>query len=63
MSQPPNAGKSSLPPPPSEAESLDAPLHMIGFEFEELSAKRVAGRLPITSKCCQVLLLSLTHLR
>ncbi|KAF3972266.1 hypothetical protein CMV_004204 [Castanea mollissima] len=32
---------------------LDAPLHAIGFEIEDLSPQRVTGRLPITNKCCQ----------
>ncbi|KAK9991944.1 hypothetical protein SO802_026929 [Lithocarpus litseifolius] len=32
---------------------LDAPLHAIGFEIEELSPQKVTGRLPITHKCCQ----------
>ncbi|KAK9084454.1 hypothetical protein Scep_030925 [Stephania cephalantha] len=34
---------------------LDLPLHTIGFEIQELSPKRVAGRLKVTEKCCQVL--------
>lgn len=53
MNQPPNAGGDLLPPPPSKTELLDAPLHTFGFEFEELSAKKVSGRLLITPKCCQ----------
>ncbi|KAK9147157.1 hypothetical protein Sjap_007060 [Stephania japonica] len=32
---------------------LDLPLHTIGFEIEELSPKRVAGRMKVTEKCCQ----------
>ncbi|PON93093.1 Phenylacetic acid degradation-related domain containing protein [Trema orientale] len=45
------------PPPPdgssSKTHALDAPLHAIGFQIEELSPTRVTGRLPITLKCCQ----------
>ncbi|KAI9119746.1 hypothetical protein K1719_009135 [Acacia pycnantha] len=37
----------------SRTADLDAPLHAIGFEIDELSAHRVTGRLPITRKCCQ----------
>ncbi|KAF7146316.1 hypothetical protein RHSIM_Rhsim04G0249500 [Rhododendron simsii] len=37
------------PPPPSsnliKTESVDAPLHAIGFELEDLSPERVTGRL------------------
>ncbi|XP_047941169.1 1,4-dihydroxy-2-naphthoyl-CoA thioesterase 1-like [Salvia hispanica] len=53
MNQPPNTGKNSLALPPSETESLDAPLHMIGFKFDELSAKKVSGCVLITPQCCQ----------
>ncbi|OIW08273.1 hypothetical protein TanjilG_21739 [Lupinus angustifolius] len=34
---------------------LDAPLHAIGFEFDEISAHRVAGHLLVTLKACQPL--------
>ncbi|CAL1414250.1 unnamed protein product [Linum trigynum] len=34
-------------------ENLDAPLHLLGFEIEELSPSKVAGRLLITEKCVQ----------
>ncbi|CAL0303798.1 unnamed protein product [Lupinus luteus] len=34
---------------------LDAPLEAIGFEFDELSAHRVAGHLLVTLKACQPL--------
>lgn len=54
---PPNAGGNPLPPP---TDLLDAPLHMFGFEFDELTAEKVSGHLLITPKCCQVLLLLLT---
>ncbi|XP_002464060.1 1,4-dihydroxy-2-naphthoyl-CoA thioesterase 1 [Sorghum bicolor] len=32
---------------------LDAPLHALGFEMEELSPSRLTGRLPVTRICCQ----------
>jgi hypothetical protein len=38
---------------PNMAE-LDAPLHALGFQMEELSPSRVAGRLIVTPTCCQV---------
>ncbi|XP_027338578.1 1,4-dihydroxy-2-naphthoyl-CoA thioesterase 1-like isoform X2 [Abrus precatorius] len=37
----------------SKTASLDAPLHLIGFEIEDLSPQRVSGRLLVTQKCCQ----------
>ncbi|XP_024022952.1 1,4-dihydroxy-2-naphthoyl-CoA thioesterase 1 [Morus notabilis] len=36
-----------------KTEAVDVPLHLIGFEIEELSPNKVSGRLPITPKCCQ----------
>ncbi|KAG6413650.1 hypothetical protein SASPL_126364 [Salvia splendens] len=54
MNQPPDTGKNSLALPASETESLDAPLHMIGFKFDEFSAKKVSGRVLITPQCCLV---------
>ncbi|GAB2294195.1 hypothetical protein Dimus_028413 [Dionaea muscipula] len=39
---------------PSMTEVVDLPLHLIGFEIEELTAEKVAGRLPVTEKCCQL---------
>ncbi|GFZ13815.1 thioesterase superfamily protein [Actinidia rufa] len=44
------------PPPPSSSsktELLDAPLHAIGFEIEDLSPDKITGRLQVTHKCCQ----------
>lgn len=47
------------PASPAAADSrammaeLDAPLHALGFEMEELSPSRLTGRLPITPICCQ----------
>ncbi|KAF3456427.1 hypothetical protein FNV43_RR01077 [Rhamnella rubrinervis] len=37
----------------TKTEALDAPLHAMGFQIEELSAYRITGRLPVTDKCCQ----------
>ncbi|CAA0829877.1 1-4-dihydroxy-2-naphthoyl-CoA thioesterase 1 [Striga hermonthica] len=37
----------------SKTEILDAPLHMIGFELDEVSASKVSGHLIITPECCQ----------
>ncbi|XP_076928308.1 1,4-dihydroxy-2-naphthoyl-CoA thioesterase 1-like [Bidens hawaiensis] len=36
-----------------KTETLDAPLHAIGFQIDELSPKKVTGRLPVTHKACQ----------
>ncbi|XP_042483344.1 1,4-dihydroxy-2-naphthoyl-CoA thioesterase 1 isoform X2 [Macadamia integrifolia] len=33
--------------------AVDLPLEIIGFEIEELSPQKVAGRLKVTQKCCQ----------
>ncbi|KAJ4969483.1 hypothetical protein NE237_016184 [Protea cynaroides] len=32
---------------------VDIPLKLIGFEIEEFSPQKVAGRLKVTPKCCQ----------
>ncbi|KAB1206174.1 hypothetical protein CJ030_MR7G014347 [Morella rubra] len=40
--------------PMSKTDVLDPPLHAIGFEIEELSPRRVTGRLHVTQTCCQV---------
>ncbi|GAB2303477.1 1,4-dihydroxy-2-naphthoyl-CoA thioesterase 1, partial [Dionaea muscipula] len=51
--------RSQSSPPPSDprallvTEAVDAPLHLIGFQIEELSPAKVAGHLPVTAKCCQ----------
>ncbi|KAK9288093.1 hypothetical protein L1049_016540 [Liquidambar formosana] len=37
----------------SKTAALDAPLHAIGFEIQELSPHKVTGRLQVTPKCCQ----------
>ncbi|CAA0820571.1 1-4-dihydroxy-2-naphthoyl-CoA thioesterase 1 [Striga hermonthica] len=37
----------------SKTEILDAPLNMIGFELDEVSASKVSGHLIITPECCQ----------
>jgi len=31
----------------------DKALHALGFEFTTISAREVAGRLPVTATCCQ----------
>ncbi|KAI3686973.1 hypothetical protein L1987_80663 [Smallanthus sonchifolius] len=36
-----------------KTEALDAPLHAIGFQIDELSPQKVTGRLPVTHKACQ----------
>ncbi|CAI0425673.1 unnamed protein product [Linum tenue] len=36
-----------------KTEDLDAPLHLLGFEIEEVSPSKVTGRLLITEKCVQ----------
>lgn len=41
------------PTAPNKTEELDAPLHAVGFEIEELSPEKVTGRLHVTEKCCQ----------
>lgn len=33
---------------------LDAPLHALGFQMDELSPSRLTGRLLVTPTCCQV---------
>jgi len=38
----------------SKTAALDQPLHLMGFEIEELSPQKISGRLPVTHKCCQV---------
>ncbi|KAK4432129.1 1,4-dihydroxy-2-naphthoyl-CoA thioesterase 1 [Sesamum alatum] len=40
-------------PSSSKTELLDAPLHTLGFEIDELSAHKVSGHFLVTSKCCQ----------
>ncbi|XXG78854.1 hypothetical protein AAC387_Pa09g0030 [Persea americana] len=37
----------------SKTESLDLPLHALGFEIEEISPEKVTGRLKVTQRCCQ----------
>ncbi|XP_024994348.1 1,4-dihydroxy-2-naphthoyl-CoA thioesterase 1 [Cynara cardunculus var. scolymus] len=50
------------PPPPlldsamdshPNTEALDAPLHAIGFQIDELTPHKVTGRLHVTAKACQ----------
>uniref|UniRef100_A0A2P2J2X7 Uncharacterized protein MANES_03G213200 n=1 Tax=Rhizophora mucronata TaxID=61149 RepID=A0A2P2J2X7_RHIMU len=37
----------------SKTETLDVPLHLLGFEIEDLSPHKVTGRLLVTHKCVQ----------
>ncbi|CAN1177500.1 1,4-dihydroxy-2-naphthoyl-CoA thioesterase 1 [Linum perenne] len=37
----------------SKTQHLDAPLHLLGFEIEQLSPSKVSGRLLVTNKCVQ----------
>ncbi|XP_010279673.1 PREDICTED: 1,4-dihydroxy-2-naphthoyl-CoA thioesterase 1-like [Nelumbo nucifera] len=39
--------------PSNKRPAVDAPLHAIGFELEELSPEKVTGRLKVTPSCCQ----------
>ncbi|XP_048628330.1 1,4-dihydroxy-2-naphthoyl-CoA thioesterase 1 isoform X1 [Brassica napus] len=39
----------------SKTKALALPLHILGFEIDELSTTRVTGRLPVSQICCQVL--------
>lgn len=43
------------PPPPtsSSKEALDAPLSLLGFQFDDITPQMITGRLPVTEKCCQ----------
>jgi hypothetical protein len=38
----------------SKTAELDAPLHALGFEIEEVSPSRMTGRLVVTPICVQV---------
>lgn len=42
------------PPPAGEAFKVDRALQALGFEFTRVTAREVAGRLPVTETCCQV---------
>ncbi|KQK13726.1 1,4-dihydroxy-2-naphthoyl-CoA thioesterase 1 [Brachypodium distachyon] len=37
----------------TKTEELDAPLHALGFEIDEVSPSRLTGRLLVTPTCCQ----------
>ncbi|GMH28626.1 hypothetical protein Nepgr_030469 [Nepenthes gracilis] len=50
---PPSSSSSSQSLAPPQAESVDIPLHTIGFVFEVFSPQKVSGRLLVTEKCCQ----------
>lgn len=44
----------SQPTPPEKTEALDAPLHAVGFEIEEVTPQKVSGHLRVSQKSCQV---------
>ncbi|KAL3000512.1 hypothetical protein AAZX31_09G216200 [Glycine max] len=46
-----NVGRSIQSPSLKTAE-VDVPLHLIGFEIQDLSPQRVSGHLSVTQKCC-----------
>ncbi|KMS98620.1 hypothetical protein BVRB_3g070180 [Beta vulgaris subsp. vulgaris] len=46
-------GCSSTTSATCKTAELDAPLHTIGFEFDDLSPSSVSGHLFVTPKCCQ----------
>ncbi|KAK8953492.1 hypothetical protein KSP40_PGU007151 [Platanthera guangdongensis] len=52
------AGASNIPISPPrfkpETSELDAPLHVLGFQIDVLSATTVTGHLRLTDSCCQV---------
>ncbi|CAA3017961.1 Hypothetical predicted protein [Olea europaea subsp. europaea] len=54
-SPPPAAAGGNKVPPSSSSKTaeLDAPLHAIGFEIDDLSPNKVTGHLLVTPKCCQ----------
>ncbi|MED6144914.1 1,4-dihydroxy-2-naphthoyl-CoA thioesterase 1 [Stylosanthes scabra] len=37
----------------STTVALDVPVHLFGFEFEDITPQRVSGRFIVTEKCCQ----------
>ncbi|CAH2036086.1 unnamed protein product [Thlaspi arvense] len=37
----------------SKTKALALPLHILGFELDELSPTRVTGHLPVSAVCCQ----------
>ncbi|XP_008779053.1 1,4-dihydroxy-2-naphthoyl-CoA thioesterase 1-like [Phoenix dactylifera] len=43
----------SSPSPATMTAAIDRTLHAIGFEFELISPEKVAGRLKVTTTCCQ----------
>ncbi|CAK9178477.1 unnamed protein product [Ilex paraguariensis] len=51
LSAPPGGGQQS--PAASKTEAVDTPLHVFGFEIEELSPQKVTGRLQVTDKSVQ----------
>ncbi|CAI9776170.1 unnamed protein product [Fraxinus pennsylvanica] len=55
MNSLPPAGGNQPPPSSSSSKTaeLDAPLHAIGFEIDDLSPHKVTGHLVVTPNCCQ----------
>ncbi|XP_068326014.1 1,4-dihydroxy-2-naphthoyl-CoA thioesterase 1-like isoform X1 [Pyrus communis] len=45
--------QSQPPAPPSKTSALAAPLSALGFELEEITPKKVSGRLHVTENCVQ----------
>ncbi|KAB2625066.1 hypothetical protein D8674_016726 [Pyrus ussuriensis x Pyrus communis] len=45
--------QSQPPVPPSKTSALAAPLSALGFELEEITPKKVSGRLHVTENCVQ----------
>lgn len=45
--------------PSTKTEAVDAPLHAIGFQIDELSPQKVTGHLHVTQKACQVCMIDI----
>ncbi|KAH1044487.1 hypothetical protein GLYMA_09G236400v4 [Glycine max] len=41
--------------PSLKTAEVDVPLHLIGFEIQDLSPQRVSGHLSVTQKCCRLI--------
>ncbi|KAL8167434.1 hypothetical protein V2J09_008933 [Rumex salicifolius] len=48
-----SAATAPPPTPPTKEAKLDAPLALLGFQYEEITPQMVSGHLPVTDKCCQ----------
>lgn len=53
QSQSQSLSQSQSQNPSNKTAILDAPIHAMGFQLEEISPTKVSGRLPVTSKACQ----------